>query len=97
MPVTVSIVWRIIGFALQIFRPAHSSLSFKALCQPRYKDILAVDQISFSGEPGELVGYIAVIGLIMMVLIPYGFASFYLVSYLLGCTADCMAPSSVRR
>jgi len=36
--------------------------SFKALFRPRYKDILAVDRISFSIEPGELVGYIGVNG-----------------------------------
>jgi ABC-2 type transport system ATP-binding protein len=36
--------------------------SFKALFRPRYKDILAVDQINFSIEPGEMVGYIGVNG-----------------------------------
>ena len=36
--------------------------SFKALFRPRYKDILAVDRISFAIEPGELVGYIGVNG-----------------------------------
>jgi len=36
--------------------------SFKALFRPRYKDILAVDRISFTIEPGELVGYIGVNG-----------------------------------
>ena len=36
--------------------------SFKALFRPRYKDILAVDRISFVIEPGELVGYIGVNG-----------------------------------
>ncbi len=36
--------------------------SFKALFRPHYKDILAVDRISFTIEPGELVGYIGVNG-----------------------------------
>ncbi len=36
--------------------------SFKALFRPHYKEILAVDRISFSIEPGELVGYIGVNG-----------------------------------
>ncbi len=36
--------------------------SLKALFRPRYKDILAVDRINFSIEPGELVGYIGVNG-----------------------------------
>src|SRR5512146_906499 len=36
--------------------------SFKALFRPRYKDILAVDRISFAIDPGELVGYIGVNG-----------------------------------
>ncbi len=36
--------------------------SFRALFRPHYKEILAVDRISFSIEPGELVGYIGVNG-----------------------------------
>jgi ABC-type uncharacterized transport system ATPase subunit len=36
--------------------------SFKALFRPRYKDILAIDRLHFSIEPGELVGYIGVNG-----------------------------------
>src|SRR5512136_2763096 len=36
--------------------------SFKALFRPHYKDILAVDRLHFSIEPGELVGYIGVNG-----------------------------------
>ena len=36
--------------------------SFKALVRPRYKDILAVDRINFTIEPGEIVGYIGVNG-----------------------------------
>src|SRR5512137_140168 len=36
--------------------------SFKALLRPRYKDILAVDRINFTIEPGEIVGYIGVNG-----------------------------------
>ena len=34
----------------------------KALFRPRHKDVLAVDRLSFSIEPGELVGYIGVNG-----------------------------------
>ena len=36
--------------------------SFKALFRPSYKEVLAVDRLSFSIEPGELVGYIGVNG-----------------------------------
>ena len=34
----------------------------KALFRPSYKDVLAVDRITFSIEPGEMVGYIGVNG-----------------------------------
>jgi ABC-2 type transport system ATP-binding protein len=36
--------------------------AFKALFRPRYQDKVAVDGLSFSIEPGELVGYIGVNG-----------------------------------
>jgi ABC-2 type transport system ATP-binding protein len=36
--------------------------AFKALFQPRLKDVLAVQDVTFSVEPGEMVGYIGVNG-----------------------------------
>ncbi len=36
--------------------------AFKAVFRPRYEDKLAVNRISFSVEPGEIVGYIGVNG-----------------------------------
>ena len=101
--------------------------ALQALFRPAFDEVVAVDDVGFTVEPGEMVGYIGVngagksttikmltgitrsvfemhefakfplsiyprsIGILLTWLVPYGFASFYPASHLLGRDVGALA------